>query len=703
MNYIASRLNLRLLIDGIEVPVIGARCTFSEGGPATAQIQVVATDALWDIYPRAAIALLVYEPPGLDENGQQQNYSPYDLRNYKCMFTGELIGIGFTKQTGSRSAVLSCIDQSNYIDVIKQHFFNFANGGVEFFENAFMGVNLERMKFFDVCTKDVTSNVYVWLMNSKYKDPETGKSWPSLYLGTQRLLRELWFASNTFYSQAFNRWRFGDCVVGLPSDRTAAQLFNLDFFQKFIQNRLGNAGGYVSARQCLQVLLGTVFHDFVTIPCPRLDPAAQSLGWVPGQGTSSGERDTLSKLIINREAHAGASLNQFVIKPDSWFFVPPACNIILPHMYDALTFQRDYLAEPTRLFLRTSLIFTGKDKWVTERFYAPAEPEFESFDMQLYAEGGYLTRLSRILLEHEKFVGINGVETWQEDLGAYVQKGDRRSYLSKFTDYMYWKFRFSTRTANVSGPLNLNVVPGYPVLVIDRMAPGVTNGRHYLGNAQAVVHSIDQNGGWTYITMSGVRLHDEIFDPDKKNRPLEEILATATNGYLDDRYDYNNVGEQVYKPLFGCGSLLDTTLGSTGGKFEVGDKGPISSAVEALGFLYNAALDNEADISLFTRALTYRPKANFVDLFGLPSSTANMNDEDRAGLVATSAAIDMSKPANEGFHSILVDSTAHDFQNDTYTDDDDKKASYGLQDFLTQRQAKVQAYADSIKNRGMRG
>jgi hypothetical protein len=681
---IAKRLNLRLFIDGIEVPVIGARCTFAEGSDGAADIQVIATDQVYDITPRSMITVFYYEDADYAyKSGQESGLGVMDPRRWKLLFAGELVAIRLQKTDGQRHAVLSCTGPMNYLDFIRQHYLNFRNGGIEMIENAFMGVTTSRIKNYDVIGKGVNSNLFVWLSQSKVK--VDGKEYSNIYTGTQRVIREMFFASSNFYAQAYNRWRIGEIVVGIPEDKTAAKLMKLDFFKKYIENRVGGGGGQVSARQMVQQLLSTVMHTMTTIPCPWLDKDGKALG-TDIQSANTG----LSSVTAKNQTWAGASLNYVVIKPDTWFLAPPVCNIVFPHQYSTMAYQRNYLAEPTRLMLRTSLFFTGRDKWLTERFYAP---DFSEVAEMMYREGSHLDRMAEVLMPHEQFVGLNPIFLWDTDLGAYVQKGGRREYLSKLCDYMYWKYRFGTRSTNVSGPFNPNLVPGYPGLVMDRAGIPGSISRHVMGNVQSVVHSIDQQGGQTHFTMTGCYLHDETSDFDNEGRSVYEVTRRGTDGFLDDRYDWERIGEEVYQTVFGCGSLFDVISGvnegdladlvkgasagvaaafepvvtkrkvkktrkatrqepeykeelntATGGMESVPtgemedvefqesywvdeevtsyDSKALVRAVAYLQLLYQTILQSEGNLQAFTQSLTQRPKADMAQVIGLSTASS---------------------------------------------------------------------------------
>jgi hypothetical protein len=713
---LAERLNLRLFIDGVEVPVIGAKTVHAEGTVATAEIQVIATDEIYDIEPRAFITLYVYDSVDYiadPVSGKPDlRIGPNDIRRWKLLFAGEMVAISMSKQSAGRSATLSCAGPTNYLDFIRQQYINFSNGGVELFESAFMGVKQDRLKFFDVVTQGINSKLYVWLTQSKNANNE-----PSLYLGVQRMIREMFFSVNNFYAEAFNRLRIGDTIVGLPQDETAAKLFNLQFFEKFIKNRVGGAGGMVTARQLLDLLLGPVFHTYVTVPCPKFDREGKA--GVSLDPSNKDDQKLLDGIVGRPQSWEGSSLNYTVIKPDTWFLSPPICNVVFPHQYTSMTYGRNYLAEPTRLFLRTSLIFNGKakDPWLTERFYAP---DFETFNNQLYKNGGYLKRLSETLLPHEEFIGLNPAQVWQADIAAYVQKGARRDYFSKLSDYLFWKYKFGTRSVNVTGPLNLNLVPGYPGLVMDRVDSNTGVTRHYLGNITTVVHSIDQRGGLTHFSMTGARTHDEAIDYDGKGRNLEEIATRATDGFLDERYDPYRIGFEVYLPLFGCDSLVESVFTAIGAQEEFFEgiqqtadiveseaSSPIREAVITLENLYRTVVENGGDVRTFTNSVTWRPKANFAELMGLGFINLSVSQDQPGFTFADLERIAETDPAlnnnRNGFFATAVNPDAQETTEASYKSSDGTTGKYELESHLRARQEKVLAYVESLRLRGMRG
>ena len=139
---IGHKLGLRLFLEGIEVPVISAQIQIVADAPAAASIQIIATNASLDFLPRTMVHLFFYDfvaaasySPTVD-----QNQADFDYQQYKLLFMGEVQGISFSKDSGNRSVMLSCVDFSNYWDTTYQY--NFGGqllGGRR--EAAFIGAN----------------------------------------------------------------------------------------------------------------------------------------------------------------------------------------------------------------------------------------------------------------------------------------------------------------------------------------------------------------------------------------------------------------------------------------------------------------------------------------------------------------------------------------------------------------------------------
>ena len=114
----AQFLNLRLFLEGQEVPVIGASVISSVGSPAQATIQVVGDSEVLSLAPRTLVHLFVYDPLG--ESVQEPKSAD---RKYVLLFAGDLMEVQYQKSGSSRNASLICQDDTSYYDLAYTYFY----------------------------------------------------------------------------------------------------------------------------------------------------------------------------------------------------------------------------------------------------------------------------------------------------------------------------------------------------------------------------------------------------------------------------------------------------------------------------------------------------------------------------------------------------------------------------------------------------
>ena len=109
----AQYLDLRLFMEGIEVPVIGAGVSMNIGSAATANVQIVPDESLTTILPRTVVHLFYLDS---EDFHSSTNATPQD-HHYKLMFSGEVFSLSIGKAgAGNRVATLNCLDFSNVWD-----------------------------------------------------------------------------------------------------------------------------------------------------------------------------------------------------------------------------------------------------------------------------------------------------------------------------------------------------------------------------------------------------------------------------------------------------------------------------------------------------------------------------------------------------------------------------------------------------------
>lgn len=238
--------------------------------------------------------------------------------------------------------------------------------------------------------------------------------------------------------------------------------------------------------------------------------------------------------VTSKKNARPAALKQQIFRPDVWFSAPPRCNVIFPDHYFQLNFARQFMAEPTRLMLKTHDEFFGEDELFDNFYFAPKTISLK----------GESTALAGILkndvMDHELFTGILPVF---EKMGEFNIFGARAGVVDgkvakvgmaqRTTNFLYFKYRFASRQCSVSCRFNPYVAVGFPGLILDRyvdinairgysQAKGATAtgeaytaklppllGTHFLANFTEVSHQVDQHSAGTTINCSYAREANE--------------------------------------------------------------------------------------------------------------------------------------------------------------------------------------------------
>jgi hypothetical protein len=86
----------------------------------------------------------------------------------------------------------------------------------------------------------------------------------------------------------------------------------------------------------------------------------------------------------------------------------------------------------------------------------------------------------------------------------------------------------------------------------------------YIGYVVGVVENSSPLGNTLTVQLSHVRKVGDDLDWDGLNSDDPEAVITfGSDGYMDEQYRADNIGESVYKPIFGCGSIVDLGLART--------------------------------------------------------------------------------------------------------------------------------------------
>lgn len=279
------QLGLRLFLEGVEVPVIGASVTIAANVPAAASIQVIATDRVLELLPRTVVHLFFYDfvdAASPKEAAQVtkgiQGTTDALNENYKLLFMGELQGLAFQKDSGNRAVVLNCVDFSNYWDTTYQYNFQGSLlGGRR--HAAFIGANAN---FFTGPLGHGVGTIAALLSGKSVNFPEL----KGLLAGIVRLLEVIggsyygdttFRGANDFTSIAELRLKVLQQISAAEKDDTTRKLFARKTFNMWMNRQMGSLGKLVTFRGLTRILQKFIFHEIYPNPAAYYRPKITGL------------------------------------------------------------------------------------------------------------------------------------------------------------------------------------------------------------------------------------------------------------------------------------------------------------------------------------------------------------------------------------------------------------------------------------------
>lgn len=98
----------------------------------------------------------------------------------------------------------------------------------------------------------------------------------------------------------------------------------------------------------------------------------------------------------------------------------------------------------------------------------------------------------------------------------------------------------------------------------------------YLGYVASISESTSPTGNTLTVTLTHVRRVGEDLDWDGLGGDDPESLITfGEDGYMDDQYRADLIGKNVYKPIYGCGSIADLDIAIAEQEFEQSQSGSV--------------------------------------------------------------------------------------------------------------------------------
>lgn len=462
-------INVRALIEGVEIPVIECSVSESVGGAATASLTVPHHRLGRSILERSIVHLFYYDTDDFDFLRQEAvgsdaastfipngsgfgRYTTEDERRLKLLFWGEIAGYGRVVSTHANSLTYSIIGFSNYFDTIKQFQALRGAGSVSDVERRFSGI--EEAFTTGGSGRYGTSNSILNILR------EGGDNFQA---SIKELMTEFIVRTNEFYKSRTTILRLKDMVRAVDNDETVEALIDLGVFRRYLRQVISGGGLQLTIRGILQTLAQFLFHDVVEHASPSYFPFVKDATHT----SLANDRMDPDVPVVKREDQVD-QMTGVVFKPELWWAAPPACNILFPQHYSSLQEQVTPLTEPTRTVLKIQPGVGGHRNTITDNFFAP-----DTESLNALAESVPLSSQHVFLLPHERYRGVNTNFVFINEIARLVRNESYRDYMKSYAQFSHWKSTYSTRRVSVTSARHLpNVLVGYTAVAID---PAIRN------------------------------------------------------------------------------------------------------------------------------------------------------------------------------------------------------------------------------------
>lgn len=307
MGAAGQQLGLRLFLEGLEVPVVGAQVQIGINSPATASIQVVPGDKIVELKARTMVHLFFWDytldhtavptPPDPDRVAEAYGVSveeaksiiadnpdlfstpeQAELRGYKLLFSGEVIGVVYMKTPMGRQAILQCSDFSTYWDTTYQFFVSYSPNG------NFLGTSAAVWAGSDSLFDDLTAG-HTSVMNEYLRSkPQTPglQGVKGLMGGIISLLEAMGgvpkhtHGVNDFFTIAELKNHILQQIVAEQNDDTAQRLFDEKAFMDWLTRGMSSLGQLTTFRDMMKLLFKYVYYEIVPNPAAMYVRSKQS-------------------------------------------------------------------------------------------------------------------------------------------------------------------------------------------------------------------------------------------------------------------------------------------------------------------------------------------------------------------------------------------------------------------------------------------
>jgi len=563
-----AAVKVRIYLEGqhIENALVNVNVTGAIGSPTTAQIELVPTNTIKHILPGTWIHVFVTDPWEVQAG---------DLSDYKLLFEGVVISRGFNRQDNGRNFTVQCADPSVYWVEARQFWLNLTSAGGNIVDQL---VTADSGGFARLGTVNSTGSYgYMSSKLGRARDQPEER-----FMDTMISVIDDIGNVNPFYTNVRNRFRLTDRIIRGPAGATS-KLFELAMMSDFLEGLAGRAGGQTNLAEMVNQLLSSIMHEWVSVPAPPYLKTRIFMRDVFGnikRNKKTVKRNVKGSIKVDLFEYETAEddiVGSVIFKPHVYTLSPPTCNVLFPNMYDQMSYQEDFLQEPTRLQMQPQVPMLSAQALQGVRFIRPTELEvFQSLvrdpvrkalkkrspdgnfsdgagQTPTFSDYDWSTNEERIRGIVYNFINLAPAPSTLTltDPGKRTPTGARKGgvpkYLQNVASYEYYKAKYVARQTSLAGPFNIRPVPGFPILALDDSAANM----NIVAYLEAIQHNISATGSaLTTYSISHPRLTDEIdlnrprFKGGKLGDPLDFDLVRNSAG----EYDFTTVFDGVNQP-----------------------------------------------------------------------------------------------------------------------------------------------------------
>lgn len=329
---IGRQLRLRLFLEGIEVPVIGASVQFGVNAPASASIQVVPSTRVRRFKART-VTHLFYLDDREAFNPPSDEAVYYDDPRWKLLYSGEVHGYSWMKSDDNRTASLVCQDDTTYWDLVKRYYYD---------ELSFNYHQKLASKFQDgtAMPYDVVLGPAASLASIIRKECRTYPKMKGLLSGIIRLLESLGgYHEGTdasgkglhtrgvgdFFTVSQLRLKFYQQLGASDLDDSCVKLLDSKEFYNWTRNLVSQGGNMFTLRQVLDALLNVIFYQYTSNPVAEYRKSAGESITKTGV-TEAAPADICAKVLLVMN-----QISDILVSPEAF---PKAITAPLPSAED---------------------------------------------------------------------------------------------------------------------------------------------------------------------------------------------------------------------------------------------------------------------------------------------------------------------------------------------------------------------------------